>query len=164
VGYQSYAEDLKAHDSTPNANSMPLSRWQSQAKNQLLNELRNRYRGFGYDVRFNTGGYTGQWANGDKDGRWAILHQKELVLNAEDTKNILSAVDIVRTMRDALNFITNDSSLPNFAKNLASMSSSSQLEQNVHITATFPNVVNSNEIQIALENLTSKASQYINRR
>jgi hypothetical protein len=93
-----------------------------------------------------------------------MLHQKELVLNADDTKNILSAVDIVRTMRDALNFVTSDSSLPNFAKNLASTSSSSQLEQNVHITATFPNVVNSNEIQIALENLTSKASQYINRR
>jgi len=32
---------------------------------------------------YRSGGYTGEW--GSSDGRWALLHQKELVLNAQDT-------------------------------------------------------------------------------
>ena len=44
----------------------------------------------GYD----TGGYTGDWAGGD--GRLALLHSKELVLNKDDTKNILDTVQILR--------------------------------------------------------------------
>jgi hypothetical protein len=42
---------------------------------------------------FDTGGYTGAWGT---DGRLAMLHQKELVLNASDTENMLAAVDILR--------------------------------------------------------------------
>ena len=49
----------------------------------------------GYD----TGGYTGVWGS---DGRWALLHQKELVLNQEDTSNILSAVGIIRHIIDSI--------------------------------------------------------------
>jgi hypothetical protein len=41
-----------------------------------------------------TGGYTGDF----DDGKLAILHEKELVLNQDDTKNILSAVSAVRTL------------------------------------------------------------------
>ena len=48
---------------------------------------------------FNTGGYTGAWG---ADGRIAMLHQKELVLNAKDTENMLKAVDILRAMTDNL--------------------------------------------------------------
>ena len=44
---------------------------------------------------FRSGGYTGEWGN---DGRLAVLHQKELVLNEDDTKNILSAVQILRSI------------------------------------------------------------------
>jgi hypothetical protein len=40
-----------------------------------------------------TGGYTGEW---DSSGRLAVLHQKEIVLNAHDTENFLSAINIVR--------------------------------------------------------------------
>jgi hypothetical protein len=42
-----------------------------------------------------TGGYTGEWG---PEGRLAMLHQKEIVLNAHDTENILSVVDMVRQM------------------------------------------------------------------
>ena len=42
---------------------------------------------------FDTGGYTGDWHN--DEGRLAVLHQKELVLNAKDTENILKAVQLV---------------------------------------------------------------------
>jgi hypothetical protein len=42
-----------------------------------------------------TGGYTGAWG---PEGRLAMLHQKELVLNADDTKNFLAATDILRNI------------------------------------------------------------------
>jgi hypothetical protein len=48
-----------------------------------------QYKLAGYD----TGGYTGDWGN---EGRLAMLHQKEIVLNASDTENFLRAVEIVR--------------------------------------------------------------------
>jgi TP901 family phage tail tape measure protein len=54
---------------------------------------------------FDTGGFTG---SGFSDGKLAILHQKELVLNQMDTSNILKAVNLVR------NFASNIQ-LPNFA-------------------------------------------------
>jgi hypothetical protein len=40
-----------------------------------------------------TGGYTGPWGS---EGRIAMLHEKELVLDQDDTKNILRAVAQVR--------------------------------------------------------------------
>lgn len=55
-------------------------------------ELRKRING----ISFDTGGYTGSWNS--NSGRLGILHQKELVLNASDTQNILSAVELLRTL------------------------------------------------------------------
>jgi hypothetical protein len=43
----------------------------------------------GYD----TGGYTGKWG---PEGKLAILHEKEIVLNKEDTENFLTATSILR--------------------------------------------------------------------
>ena len=48
---------------------------------------------------FDTGGYTGSW---DSSGRLAMLHQKEIVLNAHDTENFLAAVNIVRDIASAI--------------------------------------------------------------
>jgi TP901 family phage tail tape measure protein len=45
-----------------------------------------------------TGGYTGEF----KGGRVAMLHEKELVLNKIDTKNILDAVSMVRDFKSIL--------------------------------------------------------------
>ena len=42
---------------------------------------------------YDTGGYTGSWG---KEGKLAVLHQKELVLNQDDTTNILKAVEAIR--------------------------------------------------------------------
>jgi hypothetical protein len=47
--------------------------------------------------KFDTGGYTGAWG---PEGRLAMLHQKEIVLNAHDTENLLIAVGIVRDISD----------------------------------------------------------------
>ncbi|MBO5179915.1 MAG: hypothetical protein J6B87_06180 [Clostridia bacterium] len=106
--------------------------------------------------KFNTGGYTGTWAG--EAGRLALLHQKELVLNAEDTKNILNAVQVLRTIDGSV------------LQRLASMNgtigapkgnldTTEAIEQNVHIDAQFPNVTNSHEIENAFNNLINIASQ-----
>ena len=50
---------------------------------------------------FKSGGYTGDWSQGmpgTDNGRLAILHQKELVLNEADTSNLLKAVSLIRTL------------------------------------------------------------------
>jgi len=46
-------------------------------------------------MKFDTGGYTGSWGS---DGKLAMLHEKELVLNKFDTKNILEAVKLIKGM------------------------------------------------------------------
>jgi hypothetical protein len=48
---------------------------------------------------FDTGGYTGAWG---PEGRLAMLHQKELVLNEYDTENFLAAIGIVRDISNRL--------------------------------------------------------------
>ena len=109
-------------------------------------------------VGYATGGYTGDWAGGD--GRLAMLHQKELVLNANDTKNMLSAIEIVREITSNLGTMLM-SRMANIGAITTQGANSGELEQNVHITAEFPNVTSSREIEEALNNLTNKASQYI---
>jgi metal-dependent amidase/aminoacylase/carboxypeptidase family protein len=93
-----------------------------------------------------------------------MLHEKELVLNANDTKNILNAVGILRGVTRSLgqalmNQMANISA--NNTSAIAGGLSADGLEQNVHIDAQFPNVVNSNEIETALNNLVNMASQHI---
>ena len=108
----------------------------------------------GYD----TGGYTGSWNN---SGRLAMLHQKELVLNAKDTENMLNTVAIMR----GLTYSLGSTMLSRLAGATASgyngggSGSDGILEQNVHIDATFPNVKNATEIEEALNNLVNAASQ-----
>ncbi|WJJ55279.1 hypothetical protein QB910_000035 [Dabrowskivirus KKP3916] len=57
-------------------------------------------------VKLDTGGYTGD--NISPDGALAILHSKELVLNATDTQNILKAVQAIREVSaSSLNGVSN---------------------------------------------------------
>jgi len=106
-----------------------------------------------------TGMYTGDW--GDNSGKLAVLHEKELVLNADDTKNILSAVDMIRSISKTidLNALAAGSifASPNSAYK-SSFGSKESLEQNVHIQAEFPNVSDHNEIEEALNNLIERAA------
>ena len=109
----------------------------------------------GYD----TGGYTGTWNN---NGRLALLHQKELVLNAQDTENMLNAVSVMRSLAYSLG----SSVLARMAGVGANGingggATDGVLEQNVHIEAEFPNVHNAAEIEEALNNLVNSASQRV---
>ncbi len=120
---------------------------------------------------FATGGYTGTF----DDARLAFLHQKELVLNQEDTENILAAVKAVRELEpELLNSITK--TLDGNA--IAAMSLLGQklyttylepanftLEQVVHIDKVeFPNVTSRTEIEEAFISLTNDAAQWAKRR
>ena len=102
---------------------------------------------------FDTGGYTGSWGN---NGRLGILHEKELVLNREDTENLLSAIDVTRRMSGLLNALNSSGAIAQ----LGSSSAGAVLGQDVRITAEFPNVTNHLEIEEAFNNLINRASQY----
>ena len=133
----------------------------------ITHALRQQHGVYKYAIQnLNTGGYTGAWANGDKEGKLALLHQKELVLNAKDTANILDAVNLVRGLEDSLNSrmfnLTNASALDKLYSLLEekmSKEEATQMEQNIHIEANFPGVSVEKEISDAFDNLITKMSQ-----
>ena len=59
-----------------------------ESNQELREELRKLFKVGSFD----TGGYTGTFS----DAKLAFLHEKELVLNQEDTANILAATAAVR--------------------------------------------------------------------
>ena len=110
-----------------------------------------------------TGGYTGDWG---PDGKIAMLHQKELVLNAEDTQNMLNAVNIVREIARVIDLNAGIQSLGLYLQNLSHLSSgigNSGVQQSIQITAEFPDAVYHNEIEEAFKTLLNESSQYIGR-
>lgn len=110
--------------------------------------------------KYDTGGYTGEWS---QDGKLAVLHQKELVLNASDTANMLDIVNVVRDIvqqidAQALYSRGRRFDLPRIETRAET------LEQNVHIEANFPNATSHQEIEQAFDNLINLASQYANKK
>lgn len=108
-------------------------------------------------VGFKTGGYTGDWSKVegmDADGgKMALLHQKEMVLNKEDTANLLKAVELVRDFSKNL--------IPNIS---APQATNNNTNQNITIHADFSGVRNSSEIENAFNNLVNRAVQYSNQK
>lgn len=118
-------------------------------------------------IQYATGGladYTGPaWLDGTKN-------KPELVLNPEDTQNMFRTIDAVRQldkttlniMDDFINFATSSMMANMFNLHAGSTNGSSgELQQNVQITAEFPNVQDRNEIEAAFDNLINRASQFI---
>ena len=113
-------------------------------------------------VQFDTGGYTGAWG---PNGKLAIVDEKELILNKEDTSNILATVDIVRQIGQRLElqataarFTSLLGRAPNVQKN------ADTLQQEVTIHAEFPHATNHSEIEQAFDTLINRAAQYTNRK
>ena len=110
---------------------------------------------------FNTGGYTGEWG---AEGKLALLHEKELVLNAVDTENLLASVQILRELTKAIDLNATWASMGIGSLNAVGVSdTSTTLEQKVEIRAEFPNATDHNEIEEAFNTLINRASQYANR-
>lgn len=125
---------------------------------------------------FDTGGYTGEWNS--TDGKLALLHEKELVLNKQDTSNMLEIVKSVRTLQDnnsnlsslimeqvmsslysrvkeiKKEFILQDALTSNYSKE-----KEANIEQSVVINADFPGVTNAKEIERAFDSLENMATQ-----
>ena len=111
---------------------------------------------------YDTGGYTGAWGN---SGKLAVLHEKELVLNKQDTANLLTSVEILRNIINTLDLQTNYNQLSGILTAPVFNSPSNDiLEQIVQIQAEFPNVTNRSEIEEAFDTLINRASQYANRK
>lgn len=114
-----------------------------------------------------TGGYTGNWSDStfEKDnGKLAFLHQKELVLNETDTANLLSVVSMVRTMTAQLKNGSLSNSFGFDSISGLKQDKNTEIEQNVHITAEFPAVNSTAEIENALLSLNDRAIQYAYRK
>lgn len=117
-----------------------------------------------YYIGFDTGGYTGVWG---PEGRLAMLHQKELVLNSKDTENILSSVELLRSMSgeigksiiDKVNGVVANLSVALQATR-GGTGGDSVVQQAVAIEANFPGVSSAAEIEQALNNLVNDAAQY----
>lgn len=122
-------------------------------------------------MKYATGGYTGDWGS---DGRLAVLHQKELVLNQEDTKNMLAAVQSIRELAPSMIAEmrarisgTAAASQSLFGSRYSGMRSAfdrkaTELAQSVQIHADFPGVRDAIEIKEALESLVQTSAQRIN--
>ena len=111
---------------------------------------------------FDTGGYTGSWG---PEGRVAMLHQKEIVLNAQDTENFLAAINIVRDIASMIDLqaAAQRSTLSMISS--ASVNPTTQtLQQEVTIHAEFPNATQRTEIEAAFDTLLNRASQFANRK
>lgn len=145
-------EGAQAYINAHGANGDIYADWASKK-----GQLRKYYYG-----SFDTGGYTGEWG---LDGKFAMLHEKELVLNKDDTAHFLQAIDIVRQISELidLNALSSAGGLSSLLAATAS-SSSQKLEQQVTIHAEFPNVTDKDQITEAFTDLVNLASQYANRK
>ena len=141
-------------------------RWDENKENVLISDGAGNYGwvpisalvGYQGTESFATGGYTGSWGS---YGKMAMLHEKELVLNAQDTQNLLTSMEFLHHILQMIDLQSMSSQLggiltsPNMMHN-----SASEIEQNVHIEASFPNVTSHSEIEEAFNNLINTSSQF----
>jgi TP901 family phage tail tape measure protein len=133
-----------------------LSHLKSISENKWIGDRRNPtgnpphgwdYIRPGEIVRYDTGGYTGNFDG----GKLAMLHEKELVLNKMDTENILKAVSMLRPSAD----------MSGLNRQITPLSrTGTDGGQNVVINASFPGVSSSEEIQRAFKSMSTRALQY----
>ena len=164
-------EEYAKYQSTANQLYDTLEQYgKDQAVTDYVDMLVKDNKKYFYDANGNiiaitsmaSGGYTGAWG---PEGRLAVLHEKELVLNAQDTENILTAANVIRQLADIIDLEALHSSQGfGMSFSQASLSSSAgQLEQMVTIEAHFPAVQDRNEIEEAFNNLINTASQCANK-
>jgi hypothetical protein len=117
----------------------------------------------GYDYidikKFDTGGYTGEWG---PEGRLAMLHEKELVLNAADTQNLLHIMEIMDQIIKNID-LSASAAASSRIHSPGITSANNTLQQQVTIHAEFPEATDRHEIEAAFDSLINRASQLANR-
>lgn len=153
-----------------NGKKMGYYRWKNGAL--YPNDTAQQWGDHNIYKSYDTGGYTGDWSGSTgeyKNGRWSLLHPKELVLNKDDTKNFLTAIEGVRNMSDIISMLDSYSKArysmiadniksPNI--NTTNTDNSSAVTQNIAINADFSGLHNAQELENAIDNLSNKALQY----
>lgn len=147
------------------ANGIVIDRVTNNPYGIHIHSADGRYKDLGWVKKsqltgYDTGGYTGEW--NDNSGKLALLHSKELVLNADDTKNMLNAIKIVNDIVNSIpaGTLARMANLTDFSQGLATNSNTEKtLQQDVKIEANFPNVQSSQEIEKAINNLVNIAAQ-----
>ena len=88
-----------------------------------------------------------------------------MVLNQEDTENLLNTISVLRSVMSSLSG-TMAARLGDIRSGFANAmgGSGDGIEQNVHIDATFPNVDSKREIEEAFNDLVNLAAQRAMRR
>ena len=115
-----------------------------------------------YIALYDTGGYTGEWGS---YGKLAMLHEKELVLNKNDTENFLASMELLNRILQVLDLQTASSQLGGLLSTpTLGATNNGTLEQNIHIDAQFPNATDRFEIEEAFKSMVNLASQYANRK
>lgn len=155
-GTKKTAEDFKQYEG--NSGSMTWAEFEAYLKK--------------YNIQgFSTGGYTGEFP----DSKLAFLHEKELVLNQEDTQNMLTAVQMMRDLGPSLfkqieavldsNAVAGANLLDAKMSRAVSANSTTQdVVQHISVTAEFPNATDQNEIKEAILGLANYATQIVNPR
>lgn len=168
------------------------SKYSGVADGVIVDKINDKYGEYSYHIKsadgtykdlgwvkksqlsgYDTGGYTGEWNGGS--GKLALLHSKELVLNQNDTSNLLNAVSAIREVSGLGNVSSSIASgvaaivrnMLGFSLNtsgLGGISSSPADNNTFNITAEFPNASNVDDIREAILSLPNLASQYLSRK
>ena len=82
------------------------------------------------------------------------------MLNENDTKNLLAAIEMVRTLTDQVKNSNIAQAVSAISGKIGVQSAGDTIEQRVSIEANFPNVKDATEIEQALLNLSDQAYQW----
>lgn len=137
--------------------------WYDYAANMYtIEQIREFLKQMGLPA-FKSGGYTGEWG---PSGRLAIIHEKELILNQNDTNSLINIIreygKLKSTNMDMFNLSFNDI-ITKFKSiiNKINLNDQNQVAaQQVSIEASFPNVSVASEIEDAFNDLLNRAAQY----
>lgn len=106
---------------------------------------------------FDTGGGTGDWSG--NEGRLALLHKKELILNKTDTKNVLEIIKYTREMTKLQGLCLSLGNKPTKQiQNTQNNMSSNLVIENLYVQAD-----NAMDLVEQLQNLPLKARQEVNK-
>lgn len=110
-------------------------------------------------ISFDTGGYTGDWGN---EGKLALLHQKELILNEGQTKDMLNMIkiskDFMSNLVSRFNPIVNTPALANIGERMTQ-----NTFQFNNAKFEFPNLTNGDDAEEFYKTLTTNGFVYMNR-
>lgn len=140
------------------------SKFNKEEFKKIAKETKNSfdiiYNTIKQNFSFDTGGYTGVWNS--SEGRLAMLHEKELILNKQDTENMLKMLEVAR---NTINIETAKMQLDRFNKGISLTNNNGEsFKQTVNINADFSGVRDSKEIEEAFNSLINQAIQYSNRK